>query len=846
MRWLLPALLALSACGRSAAPREESNAGPGISLALARERAQHIRNLRYNLQFSIPSVVSQPVSGRAELRFDLSDASRPLVLDFSPGADAITSFSVDGRPAPLRAVPDHIVIPPDSLKTGENSLEFSFRAGDAPLNRNPEFLYTLFVPARAHLAFPCLDQPDLKARFKLELTVPEDWQAVANGRELSRQASGGQARLQFAETEPISTYLFAFAAGKFSVETAQRSGRMYRMFHRETDAAKTARNVKAVFDLHDAAVRWLQEYTGIPYPFGKFDFVVIPSFQFGGMEHPGAIFYNASSILLDPSATETQMLNRANTISHETSHMWFGDLVTMRWFDDVWMKEVFANFMAGKIVNPSFPAVNHDLRFLASHYPAAYSVDRTEGTHPIRQELDNLDEAGSLYGAIIYDKAPIVMRQLEGILGPAAFRQGLRDYLQRFSFGNASWTDLVRVLDERTPRDLAAWSHAWVEQPGRPSIRTETGSGRIALVQRDSRWTQRLEVLTGTPSGIRRVPVELTEGRVEIPEPAGLQFALPNGAGLGYGNFSLDPASRTYLLAHLPELQDPLERGAAWVTLWEEMLDERIAPPDFLDLALRGLPRETAEQNVQMVLGFAGETFWRFLPEAGRRGRAERLERTLRSGWENAPSRTLKATYFAAFRSLVTTGSGIAFLEQVWRGQEKIPGLPMAEPDEAAMALELAVRSVPAAESILREQLGRFSNPDRRDRFSFVMPALARSQAERDAFFGSLARLENRRHEPWVLEGLSYLNHPLRAEQSRPNLMRGLELLQEIQRTGDIFFPKRWLDALLAGHNSPVAATTVRGFLAGAGDYPGRLRRILLQAADPLFRSSAILYSRGN
>ena len=132
-------------------------------------------------------------------------------------------------------------------------------------------------------------------------------------------------------------------------------------------------------------IEWLERYTGIPYPFGKFDFVLVPSFQFGGMEHPGSIFYNASSLLLDPSATTNQKLGRASLIAHETSHMWFGDLVTMRWFDDVWMKEVFANFMAAKIVNPSFPEINHELRFLYAHYPSAYDVDRTAGTNAIRQ-----------------------------------------------------------------------------------------------------------------------------------------------------------------------------------------------------------------------------------------------------------------------------------------------------------------------------------------------------------------------------------------------------------------------------------------------------------------------------
>jgi aminopeptidase N len=253
---------------------------------------------------------------------------------------------------------------------------------------------------------------------------------VSNGAELEAIApAADRKRIVFAPTRPLSTYLFAFAAGRFQTETAERRGRTFHMLHRETDAAKLARNRDVVFDLHDAALRWLEDYTGIPYPFDKFDFVMIPSFQFSGMEHPGSILYNASSMLLDESATENQLLNRASTISHETAHMWFGDLVTMRWFDDVWMKEVFANFMAAKIVNPSFPTINHDLRFLAAHYPAAYGVDRTQGTHPIRQPLDNLSNAGSQYGAIIYQKAPIVMRQLELLVGEVPFRDGLRDYL---------------------------------------------------------------------------------------------------------------------------------------------------------------------------------------------------------------------------------------------------------------------------------------------------------------------------------------------------------------------------------------------------------------------------------
>src|SRR5436309_3101736 len=610
---------------------EPADPEPGVSLALATERAQSIEALRYDLAFAIPVAPTAPITGKAVIRFNAKDVTRPLVLDFSPGADHISSISVAGRPSHFRLVKDHIIIPSSELASEDNAVEISFRAGDASLNRSPDFMYALFVPARAHVAFPCFDQPNLKARFALELTIPENWEAVSNAEETFREQLGDRVRTRYAETQPIPTYLFAFAAGRFQVETAERNGRWYRMLHRETDAKKVERNKKAVFDLHASSLEWLEKYTGIPYRFGKFDFVLIPSFQFGGMEHPGSIFYNAASILLEESATQNQMLNRATTIAHETSHMWFGDLVTMQWFNDVWMKEVFANLIAAKIVNPAFPNVNHDLRFLVSYYPPAYAVDRTAGTHPIRQELANPDEAGSLYGNIIYDKAPIVMRQLERLIGPDKLQEGLRVYLKEFQFGNATWLDLIQILDERTDLDLTRWSHAWVEEAGRPSIRTEIKGPRVRFVQADARWTQHIEVLVRTSAGLRSVAVELQNQRTEF-EAGPPEFVLPTGGGLAYGDFTLDDATRKYLLQHLPELKDPVTRGAAWVTLWEELLDRRVQPSDFLDLALRALPHEDTEQNVQLVLGYVDDAFWRFIPGAARQSLGPRLEQTLRSG----------------------------------------------------------------------------------------------------------------------------------------------------------------------------------------------------------------------
>jgi aminopeptidase N len=828
--FLWAALLAATAAAAPVTP------GPGISERLANDRAASLSALRYELSFQIPETKTEPIRGSEVIRFSLRARHR-IVLDFEQPRDHVLAVRVNGRVTDFLMSGGHMVFAAPATKAGENEIAIEFVAGDEALNRNEDFLYTLFVPARAHLMFPCFDQPSLKARFKLRLQTPQGWQVVANA-----AGSGGS----FAETPPIPTYLFAFAAGKFQVETAERNGRTFRMFHRENDAAKVARNRDAIFDLHARALAWLEDYTGIPYPWGKFDLVLIPSFQFGGMEHPGAIFYNAAGLMLDPSATQNQLLNRASTIAHETAHMWFGDLVTMRWFNDVWMKEVMANVMAAKIVNPSFPEINHDLRFLLEHYPFAYDVDRTAGANPIRQELGNLNEAGSLYGNIIYDKAPIVMRQLEGIAGPDAFREGLRDYLKRYSFGNATWLDLVQIFEKRKPGEVAGWSRAWVERRGRPEITTILRTGtdgtisQLRLAQGELVWPQRLEVDLGFPDQVNRTPVAMNGRVVEIAGVAGSrqpEYVLPNGGGLGYGLFLLDDATKHYLLTHLEDIPDALTRGSAWVDVWENLLEARITPAEFVDLVTRALPKEADEQNTERVLQYLGHAFWQFLPPEERGRRAAELESRLRAGIARAGATSAKSAWFAAYRDTALTPDGLAWLERIWRREERIEGLPLAEPDEINLAMELAVRGVSGWRQILDMQLARTQNPDRKARLAFVMPALSADPAEREQAFERLRKLENRRHEPWVLESLHYLNHPLRQPEAQRFVRPSLELLPEIQRTGDIFFPERWMDATLGRQRAPEAAQTIRDFLAQT-KLSRRLEWVVLSSADNLFRAA--------
>lgn len=856
MRTLTALALLLASGGAVTPPLYAQTAQPaaGIPREVAEARARIITNLRYELFVSVPAAAGEPLTGANTIRFTLSDTSAPLVIDFATSREHVRSLDANGSSA-FDFVNGHIVVPASSLKRGENSIRIQFTAGDASLNRNPDFLYTLFVPARAHLAFPVFDQPSLKAKWTLMLEAPETWQVAANGAEVERKANGQRVTVRFAETQPLPTYLFAFIAGDFKVETAQRNGRTMRMFHRETDAAKVIRNRDAIFDLHAAALAYMEKYTGIPYPFGKFDFVAIPAFQFGGMEHAGKILYNAQGLLLEESATQNQYLGRASVIAHETAHMWFGDLVTMEWFNDVWMKEVFANFMAAKIVNPSFPEVNHELRFLLSHYPSAYEVDRTPGSNPIRQPLDNLNEAGSLYGPIIYQKAPIIMRHLEALMGEEAFRDGLREYLKGHAFGNATWSDLIKVLDKRTPTDLEAWSRVWVEERGRPVVTTELDvkDGRIAklafaqsdLWGRPLVWPQELRVTLGYADRLEPIKVALNGQRAEardaVGKPAPL-YVLPNGGGWAYGGFALDPMSLDYLSTSLHEIPDALTRGAAWVTLWDAMLERAVPPARLVDLATAALPRETDEQLTARVLGYLRAAWWRFLTDEGRQTRLATVERLLKRGLDDAVTTSQKSAWFAALREVAMSGEMVGWLRRVWEQKETIPGLPLAEPDFATLAQELAVREVPGWREILSTQLERMQNPDRKARFEFVMPALSADPAERERWFESLKDVKNRRREPWVLEGLSYLHHPLRAQASARYVRTSLEMLREIQQTGDIFFPTRWMNATLSGHNSAEVAETVESFLQQVpADYPQRLRNVILQTADDLFRAATIL-----
>lgn len=838
----------LAAC--SSGEVESVDPEPGVSRDLAEQRSARISDVRYILDFDLSASAQEPITGTAIIEFHLADDDAPLVVDFRGPAVQVSQLRLNGEAVAYRQPQDHILIPAEALTPGEQRLSLAFQSSDGALNRQPDFLYALFVPDRASTAFPVFEQPDIKARFSLSLTVPADWEALSNGALLSRESVAtqpGRELLRFAETERISSYLFAFAAGELQVETAQRGGREFRLFHRETDEEALARNRDALFDLHTEALDWLEDYTGIAHPYGKFDFFAIPAFQFGGMEHPGAIWYRAESLFLDPSATRAQELSRASLIAHETAHMWFGNLVTMRWFNDVWMKEVFANFMAAKIAGPAFPDLDLSLRFFQAHHPAAYAVDRSAGANPIRQPLANLQEAGSLYGAIIYQKAPVVMQQLEDLLGEELLREGLQEYLSKYRHGNASWPELIAILDGLSSLDLEQWSRVWINEPGRPRIEAHwTGDG-IHLRQRDDwpgrdlLWPQTLTLAVQSQGQLREYPVSFQDSETFLPLAAGEvpDFILSGAEGVAYGRFVLDAGSRQVLLQGVHDLAEPLHRAVTWQSLWEEVLDHELAPADFVDAAIAGIDREDDELVAQQLLGLLQSAWWRHLDQEQRLLRTAVLEARLWEALERAEEAGRKGTYFRALISMSLSSDGVDRLYDIWRNERPPEGLPLEEQQYINLAEALALRGIPEADAILATQEDRISNTDRLARYRFVRPAFAADAAARETLFQDFLALENRRREAWVLDAVSAIHHPLRAGDTRHLLRPGLELVPEIQQTGDIFFPLRWLNALLNGHSSPEAAAIVRQYLDEQEGLPLHLRQKVLQAADELFRASA-------
>lgn len=821
----------------------------GVSEQLAHFRKKQISDLQYTLSFEIPNQKTENINSNLIVNLSLSDLSQPLILDFKEKTSNIKTIEANGKNLSIIHENGHIVIPVSALVSGKNTFSISFIAGNLSLNRNDDFLYTLLVPDRASTLFPCLDQPDLKATYKLSLSVPKDWSVLAGADVVEKLEKGDFTAYTFGESDKMSTYLFSFVAGKFKSVT-QKPGLEMTMLYRENSPEKFRVSADTIFNLHQQSLEFLEKYTNYKFPFQKLDFASIPVFQYGGMEHIGAIQYRESTLFLDNSATDTEKLNRAKLIAHETSHMWFGDLVTMKWFDDVWMKEVFANFMADKIMNPIFPKVNHNLQFFTAHYPSAYAEDRSLGTHPIKQHLANLKNAGSLYGAIIYNKAPIMMRQLEASMGAAAFQKGIQKYIQKYANDNADWNNLVELLDAETPLDMKKWSDVWVNKSGRAIFTDKIeydSKNRIksfeiqqqAEDKSENIWPQVFQIGLVYAKDVKVLSVNINDKNTVVKEAEGLEKPLAviyNYNGFGYGVFPLDGNNLNYISS----LKDEMARASSYSNLYENTLIGNVSPEKAFECFLKGIQSEENELVLRIATGNLNTIYWRFLTEKQQNKVQKQLEGVLNDRLQANLSANIKKTLFGLFSSIAYSNSAKASLYKVWNREISIPNLRLNEDDYTNMAMNLAIFKHPLADGILEKTRTSFTNPDKQKRFEFLLPSLSKDELVRNAFMESLKDDSNREKESWVSVGLANIHHPLRQESAQKYIRFSLDLVDEIQRTGDIFFPKDWLDNTIGKYSSKFAFDEVQLFLKENPNFSPILKRKLFQATDLLYKAQNI------
>jgi aminopeptidase N len=830
----------------------------GIPRELARHRAEQLSSIRYHLRFTL-APHSASVSGHEDLQFR-ANSSAAVLLDFHEGTAA--NLAVNGMPVAAKIENGHIEFPAAAIHSGENTVSMDFTAPVATAGKavtrfedkddNTEYLYTLFVPMDAEMAFPCFDQPDLKGRFHLELTAPENWTTISNTPIESQApaAASGQRVTIFSETRPISTYLFAFAAGPFRKvhETAGLPG----LYVRQSKFNKAVEEAPEVQQVTAQGIDYLSTFFAQPFPFPKYDQVLIPGFAYGGMEHAGATFLREESVLFRTAPTHSDHLNRDILLLHELTHQWFGDLTTMRWFDDLWLKEGFAQYMAYQALAAIAPNENVWKRFYQSIKPAAYSIDATKGTTPIYQNIANLKDAKSAYGAIVYSKAPGVIKQLAFVLGEEKFRDGLRLYLKEHAYANAEWSDLVHAFEQVSGKSLQDWAAMWIRHRGMPQVDVawscdaQNRIDHFALTQQDvlgegGVWPIAMEVELAYPGGApARLRAQLNTPNAGLAEALAKpcpQYVFLNDEDYAYGRFLLDDRSRKAVIAHLGEVRDVFERTLLWGSLWDSVREADLAPRDFLEFALRLLPAETDQELAQSLLGHVTTGLHRYVNDATRMQIATWAETLAADRMLHSTEQDFRITWFRGLRSIAETPAGRAQLKDLLNGKLAVPGVELRPLDRWTMVTALIALNDSDAAGILAAEQKRDSTGDGQ-KYAYMAQAARPEAASKQKYFNDYLH-DPSRPEDWIEQSLGAFNYWNQSEVTLPYLKPALDALPQIKRERKIFFVLGWLNAFIGDQQSPAARLQVREFLNSAA-LDKDLQLKILEVYDELDRTVKI------
>ncbi|MFI9027592.1 aminopeptidase N [Streptomyces sp. NPDC053560] len=686
--------------------------GENLSRDEARERARLLTVDGYEVALDLRSAVEQgdasrTFRSRTTLRFRCAEPGAGTFADLiAPEVDRVT---LNGRELDPAAVFDGARIALPDL-AAENVLVVDARCAYSRtgegLHRfvDPEdgevYLYTQYEPADARRVFANFEQPDLKAPFTFEVTAPEGWVVLSNGVE---EGPGDGTVHRFARTQPISTYITAVVAGPYHYV----SDTYRRTFEDGTElevplGALCRKGLARHFDADDVftvtkqGLDFFHDHFDYPYPFGKYDQAFVPEYNIGAMENPGCVTFREEFIFRG-KVTQASYERRANVILHEMAHMWFGDLVTMEWWDDLWLKESFADFMGALSLAEATRFKNGWITFANGRKAWAYRADQLPSTHPITADIRDLEDAKLNFDGITYAKGASVLKQLVAYVGRDAFLDGARRYFKRHAYGNTTLADLLAALEETSGRDLAAWSRSWLQTAGvnalTPQVTydaqdriTELSVLQEATPARPELRPHRVAVglyrradAGGALVRYARAELDVSGQRTVVEELAGAErpdLILVNDEDLTYCKIRFDERSLATLRGHLGEITDPMARALCWSALWGLTRDGLMPARDYLDIVLRFAGREsdigvlqTLHAQARTALHHYAAPEWR---QAGAQLLAQGALRELRLA---EPGSGHQLTWARFFASVASTESDLQLLKGLLEGTAKIDGL---------------------------------------------------------------------------------------------------------------------------------------------------------------------------
>ncbi|GGR76464.1 aminopeptidase [Streptomyces aureoverticillatus] len=735
--------------------------GENLSRDEAQERAALLSVEGYEVFLDLRSAVGDsdgdegaPRTFRSvtTLRFRCAEPGATSFADLI--APSVTAVSLNGKDLDPSEVFDGARIALEDLRE-ENELvvdaQCAYSRTGEGMHRfvDPEdgevYLYTQYEPADSRRVFANFEQPDLKAPFRFSAQAPEGWTVWSNGageliqegREALPNKGGGGRRAgrvwKFAETKPISTYITAVVAGPYHYVTDSYERVLDDGTRLEIPLGAMCRKGLAKhFDADDVflvtkqGLDFFHDHFDYPYPFGKYDQAFVPEYNLGAMENPGCVTFREEFIFRG-KVTQASYERRANVILHEMAHMWFGDLVTMRWWDDLWLKESFADFMGSFSMVEATRFTNGWITFANNRKAWAYRADQLPSTHPVTADIRDLEDAKLNFDGITYAKGASVLKQLVAYAGRDAFLEGARRYFKRHAYGNTRLGDLLSVLEETSGRDMTAWSRAWLETAGVNSLTPQVilnAEGRVtelAVVQEAAESHPELRPhrvavglyrreAGGALVRYARAEVDVEGPRTTVAELAGAEepeLILVNDDDLTYCKIRFDETSLATLREHLGDITDPLARALCWSALWNLTRDALMPARDFIGLVLRFAGQESDIGVLQMLHAWASSARthyaapeWR---EEGGRALAEGALRELRLA---EPGSQHQLTWARFFASTASSAADLQLLQGLLDGTAKIDGLDVDQELRWAFLGALAVHGA-ADEQALAAELAR-------------------------------------------------------------------------------------------------------------------------------------------